>query len=265
MKWVFCVEYDGTLYYGWQKQKLVCSVQECIEKVFSKIANHKINIICSGRTDRGVHAIGQVAHFFTSTIRSHTTWLIGANSLLPSSITVIWIKSIPESFNARFSTLSRKYRYVVFNNINRSSFFYKYSFHIRNILNIKNMQKASNYIIGTHDFSSFRSVGCQSMSSYRTIFSICIFCYKNFVIFDIIANSFLYHMVRNIIGCLLLVGLSKKNIVWFKDIVKKKYKTKDYATAPAHGLYFFSAKYPSYFNLPSKKYISNFFDFLINI
>lgn len=262
MKWVCGIEYDGTQYFGWQKQKLVYTIQKCVETVLSKIANHKIDLICAGRTDRGVHAITQIAHFLTLSIRSKNEWLIGANSLLPSDITILWLKNISESFNARFSAFSRSYRYIIFNNNIKSSFLNRYTYHVRNFLNVKKMNTASKYLSGYHDFSAFRSSGCQSISPYRKIFCIHVFQLKQFIIMDIIASSFLYHMVRNIIGALILVGLSSYEISWIKKILEKKENIKKYSTAPPQGLYFLSASYPSYFLIPTCLCSSSFFNFL---
>ncbi|AEH39722.1 pseudouridylate synthase I [Buchnera aphidicola (Cinara tujafilina)] len=261
MKWVCGIEYDGTKYFGWQKQKLVCTIQESIENVLSKIANHNINLICAGRTDRGVHGITQIVHFLTFSVRSKKEWLLGANSLLPSDITILWLKKIPENFDARFSALSRSYRYIIFNSAIRSSFLKRYSYHLRKILDIKKMKHASQYLIGQHNFSAFRSSGCQSLSPYRTIFFIHILQFKKFIIIDIIANSFLYHMVRNIVGCLVLIGLSIHEPLWIKQVLDKKDHHKKYSTAPSHGLYFLSASYPSHFLVPNNIYKSSFLIF----
>ncbi|WP_075431824.1 tRNA pseudouridine(38-40) synthase TruA [Buchnera aphidicola] len=261
MKWVCGIEYDGTKYFGWQKQKLVCTIQACIEKVLSTIANHNISLICAGRTDRGVHGITQIVHFLTTSIRSNKEWLVGANSLLPKDITILWLQRVSESFNARFSALSRSYRYIIFNNSIRSSFLEKYSYHLRDILNIEKMKIASQYLLGRHDFSAFRSSGCQSLSPYRTIYLVHIFQLKKFVVIDVVANSFLYHMVRNIVGCLILIGLSVHNSKWIKKILDNKESIKKYSTAPSRGLYFLSASYPTHFLIPTKFYLSNFFSF----
>ncbi|VFP88137.1 tRNA pseudouridine synthase A [Buchnera aphidicola (Cinara piceae)] len=244
MKFVLSLEYDGSVYYGWQKQRSVLTVQECVEIAFSKIANHKVDVICAGRTDQGVHAIKQIAHFDTNTIRSNNIWLKGVNSLLPYNITVLWIREISSDFNARFSALSRSYRYIILNKSRRSSFMTKYYYYVRDILDIKKMQYSARFLLGRHDFTSFKSSGCQSLSPNRKIISLLVYHLNDFVIIDITANSFLYHMVRNIVGCLVSIGLSKQNINWTKIVLYNKNINKMYSTVPPQGLYFLSASYP---------------------
>ncbi|VFP79146.1 tRNA pseudouridine(38-40) synthase TruA [Buchnera aphidicola] len=249
MKFVFGVEYDGSMYYGWQKQRSVLTLQECVESAFSKIANHQVDIVCAGRTDRGVHAIKQIAHFSTNTIRSNTVWLKGVNSLLPYDIKILWIKEISSNFNARFSALSRSYRYIILNKNRQSSFMTKYYFYVKDILDIQKMQYSSSFLLGQHDFTSFKSSGCQSLSSNRKIISLLVYNINDFVIIDITANSFLYHMVRNIVGCLVSIGLSKHSADWTKIVLYNKDINKIYSTVPPHGLYFLSASYPNYYSI----------------
>ncbi|ABJ90605.1 tRNA pseudouridine(38-40) synthase TruA [Buchnera aphidicola] len=255
MKFVFGVEYDGSIYHGWQKQKSVLTIQECIEHALSKIANSKIEVICAGRTDKGVHAITQIVHFSSLIIRNEEVWFTGLNSLLPKNITVLWLKKVSSNFHARFSALSRSYRYIIFNRKNRSSFLKNYYFHVRNFLDIYKMKTSSQFLIGNHDFSSFKSSGCQSFSSRKNIFSLIIYRINDFIIIDITANSFLYHMVRNIVGCLILVGLSKKKPEWVQYILQKKDIKKTYSTVPAQGLYFLFASYPDCFSILNQSFL----------
>lgn len=247
MKFVLGLSYDGSKYYGWQKQNNLLTVQGCLEKVLSQIANHNINIFCAGRTDRGVHGIEQIVHFETYSLRSEKEWLIGSNSLLPKDITISWLKKVSFFFHARFSALSRSYRYIIFNNIIRSSFLENYCYYIYPILNTQLMHKAAQKLIGEHDFFSFQSSGCQSITSQRNIFLLNVYKRDKFIIIDIKANSFLYHMVRNIVGCLIMIGLSHKKSSWIYQLLQYKKNQKEYMTVPPNGLYFLSAEYPKKF------------------
>lgn len=249
MKFVFKIEYDGSKYLGWQKQKNLPTIQFYVEKALSKIANHTVHVFCAGRTDKGVHSFGQIVHFETNVVRDNKKWLIGINSLLPKDITVCWFQEVSLDFHARFSAISRSYRYIILNNLIRSSFLNKYSTHIYSNLNVVKMNSVCKLFIGEHDFESFRGVGCYSSSSIRKITQFNITKIDKFIIIDITANSFLYHMVRNIVGCLILIGLEKKNKMWIFDLLSKKNK-KFHVTAPPYGLYLTSVVYPSFYNIP---------------
>lgn len=255
MKFVLGIEYDGSIYFGWQKQRSVSTIQGCIEQALSKIADYKIDIICAGRTDRGVHAMMQIAHFSTHVVRSSSVWLKGVNSLLPKDITVLWLKEITSDFHARFSALSRSYRYIILNRNIRSSFLTKYYFCVKNLLDIKNMQISAKCLLGVHDFTAFKSSGCQSFSPCKNITELVIYRIHDFVIIDITANSFLYHMVRNIVGCLIKVGLSKCSIFWIKQILCNKNINKIYPTVASSGLYFLYATYPDRYFIPNNFYM----------
>lgn len=220
-KFALGVEYHGEYYHGWQYQKNRPSVQEEVEKCLSRIANHKVNVICAGRTDAGVHSIGQVVHFKTFAIRSKYAWTVGVNNYLSKNISIKWIKEVPDYFNARYSAVRRTYRYLIYNSICRSSILYQQSNHIYKKLNVLKMHDEAQSLLGEHDFSSFQALGCQSYSAKRKITRIDVYRINNFVVIDITANSFLYHMVRNIVGSLVQANfINKKNIM--KDLLKKK-------------------------------------------
>ncbi|CAL4320964.1 tRNA pseudouridine synthase A [Buchnera aphidicola (Protaphis terricola)] len=243
------VEYDGSNYHGWQSQENYPSIQKEIEQCLSKIANHKVYVFCAGRTDAGVHSIGQVIHFKTTSIRSNYNWTVGINTYLSKNISIKWIKEVPNFFHSRYSAVSRTYRYIIYNNIFRSSILYNYTNHVYKKLNISKINFEAQYLLGNHDFSSFRASGCQSNTPFRSIKKINIYRINNFVIFDITANSFLYRMVRNIIGSLIKINfLNKKDII--KEILKKKNRYYAGPTAPSKGLYLLSVEYPKCFNLP---------------
>ncbi|VFP84898.1 tRNA pseudouridine synthase A [Buchnera aphidicola (Cinara splendens)] len=267
MKFALGVEYDGSMYFGWQKQRSVLTIQGCIEQALSKIANYKIDVVCAGRTDKGVHAMMQIVHFSTPVIRSASVWLKGVNALLPHDITVLWLQEIQSDFHSRFSALSRSYRYIILNRNMRSSFLTKYYFCVKNFLDIKNMQISSRCLLGLHDFTAFKSSGCQSFSPYKNIIALVIYRVHDFVIIDITANSFLYHMVRNIVGSLIEVGLSKRNIHWIKRILTNKNINKIYSTVSSSGLYFLSATYSDHYLISNNLYMCKYeglFQHLLN-
>ncbi len=240
-----CVEYNGSSYSGWQKQlNTVLSVQEVVENALSRIADHKVNIFCSSRTDAGVHSLGQIFHFDTYSKRSINEWIIGTNSILPKDISFKWVKFVSNTFHARFNAVARRYIYIICNSKLRCCFLNKLVTYYPNHLNITDMLCGANFLLGEHDFSFFRSSKCQSKSSYRNMIHINIFRKGVFVFFDFKANSFLYHMVRNIVGCLILVGIKKYSFDWIKDLLLLKNRVDcKVNTVKPDGLYLFGVYY----------------------
>ncbi len=249
------IEFDGTQYHGWQKQKNAKTVQVEVEKAISKVANHKVEVFCAGRTDARVHAALQVIHFTSSANRTHVEWLCGINANLPLDIRILWVKEVPSHFHARFSALSRQYRYYIYNSRLRSALLHNNVVVYHKELDCDKMQKAVEHWVGEHDFASFQDSQCQSPSSTRLVKQITISqCknnkFNNLIVFDITARSFLHHMVRNMVGTLLKVGTLEKPISWAKDVLEAHDRTKAGVTAPAHGLYLVNINYPDEFNLP---------------
>ncbi|QCI25943.1 tRNA pseudouridine(38-40) synthase TruA [Buchnera aphidicola] len=255
IKFAAGLEYDGSSYHGWQNQKLgISSIQGAVEKAISMVANHTVHVVCSGRTDAKVHSLGQVIHFTTFSIRKNISWLLGINNYLPKNISITWIKKVSKIFHARYSAVSRCYRYIIYNSITRSAIFDHRVGYVAGILNTKVMFQASQCIIGEHDFSSFRSIKCQSSTPFRKIIYINVFQVNQFIFIDIEANAFLQYMVRNIIGCLIEIGKMKKHFTWIIDVLNKKNRLFCGPTAHPSGLYLFTVKYPNFFQLP----INNF-------
>jgi len=251
------IEYIGTDYSGWQRQENqipeVVSVQSELEKALSKIANHQVTTVCAGRTDAGVHASGQVVHCDVMVERSARAWIFGCNTNLPRGIRVLWAKEVPQEFDARRSALQRHYKYVVYNNSSRPALLNNYvAWHYLH-LDAQKMHLAAQAWLGTHDFASFRAAGCQSISSIRDLHFIEVTRRGELVIFDIIANAFLYHMVRNMVGSLFQIGSGKKPISWAQDLVMAKDRTKAGATAPPQGLYLSGVSYPEWLQIPEHK------------
>ncbi|QJC33566.1 tRNA pseudouridine(38-40) synthase TruA [Enterobacteriaceae endosymbiont of Donacia provostii] len=255
-KFALGIEYNGTNYHGWQKQNMNYkkTIQGYLEKVISKIANHNINIFCAGRTDIGVHSIGQVIHFETFSFRSEKSWFLGINSLLPNDIVVTWIISVKKQFHARFSALSRRYIYIIYNNTYKSAIFNNLVTLYRKKLDIIKMKNAIKYLLGEHDFTSFQCNKKKNSSSYRKIIYCDIKKYGNYILIDIKANAFLYHMVRNIVGNLLEIGTGKKKEDWLLELIKIKDRTKASITVKPDGLFLVEVKYPKYFGIPKSNY-----------
>lgn len=245
------IEYDGSEYYGFQKQKSTeQTIQGNLENSISKVANHSIKTFCSGRTDAGVHAFMQVVHFDTESRRSTREWVRGINSYLPHDIKVLWSKELDETFHARYSATHRSYLYRILNNQTPSALWSKRSLFVPQKLDIRAMRAASKYLIGEHDFSSFRGSGCQSNSPVRTIEDIKITKKNNFITFELRANAFLLHMVRIIIGTLLMVGKREIKPVEMKNILNEKDRRISGKTVSSSGLYFLGPKYPAKYQLP---------------
>ena len=248
------IEYDGSEYYGFQKQKSTeQTIQGNLENSISKVANHSIKTFCSGRTDAGVHAFMQIVHFDTESRRSTREWVRGINSYLPHDIKVLWSKELDETFHARYSATHRSYLYRILNNQTPSALWSKRSLFVPQKLDIRAMRAASKYLIGEHDFSSFRGSGCQSNSPVRTIEDIKITKKNNFITFELRANAFLLHMVRIIIGTLLMVGKREIKPVEMKNILNEKDRRIAGKTVSSSGLYFLGPKYPAKYHLPDFK------------
>ena len=248
------IEYDGSEYYGFQKQKSTeQTIQGNLENSISKVANHSIKTFCSGRTDAGVHAFMQVVHFDTESRRSTREWVRGINSYLPHDIKVLWSKELDETFHARYSATHRSYLYRILNNQTPSALWSKRSLFVPQKLDIRAMRAASKYLIGEHDFSSFRGSGCQSNSPVRTIEEIKITNKNNFITFELRANAFLLHMVRIIIGTLLMVGKREIKPLEMKNILNEKDRRIAGKTVSSSGLYFLGPKYPVKYLLPDFK------------
>ena len=245
------VEYDGSEYFGFQKQKTTNqTIQGLLETSASKVADHKVKTFCSGRTDAGVHAFMQVIHFDTHAIRSSREWLRGINSYLPSDIRVIWSKEMDESFHARFSATRRSYLYNIFNNQTPSALWSDRSLFVTQQLDIRSMRAASKYLIGEHDFTSFRGSGCQSKTSLRNIDNIEISKKDRFIRVELSANAFLLHMVRIIIGTLLMVGKKEIKPKEVENILKQQDRRLAGKTVSSSGLFFLGPEYPQKYKIP---------------
>ncbi|MFK7794381.1 MAG: tRNA pseudouridine(38-40) synthase TruA [Gammaproteobacteria bacterium] len=247
MKFAGIVEYDGSDFCGWQRQSHVPSVQEAVERAISLVANHEVGIACAGRTDTGVHALGQVMHFETNAQRELRSWLLGINSNLPRSVVLRSIKLMPEDFHARFSALARSYRYIISNEPVRPALLANRAAWEYSLLDAQLMQAGAEHLIGKHDYTSFRALGCQAKSPVREISRLSIQREGTLVIMDVTANGFLHHMVRNLAGVLMSIGKKEHPVEWAQDVLMKKDRSCGGVTAQAQGLYFMSVQYdPKY-------------------
>lgn len=250
MRYAIGIEYDGSGFCGWQRQDHSPSVQSCVEKALEKVANHPVTVICAGRTDTGVHARCQVAHFDSAASRSPRQWVLGINSNLPESVRLLWIREVDESFHARFSALSRSYQYRIMNRWVRPAIGVSHYAWCRQELDEKKMHEASQCLLGTHDFAAFRSAGCSSQHAIREVTGIEVRRRDDVVIMDITANAFLYHMVRNIAGSLIDVGRGEQPVGWVKQVLEKGDRKLAGVTADAQGLYFMNVRYDPKYKLP---------------
>lgn len=238
------IEFLGTHYHGWQRQKEVLGVQEVLETAISKVANESVEVIAAGRTDSAVHASNMIAHFVTHAFRPTYNWLRGVNSLLPDDIALRWVQPMPADFHARFRAVARRYRYITLNQLQRPALLNHQVTHIHDPLDLTAMQLAAAAITGTHDFSSYRAAACQSNQPVRTVSHAKLFTHGEFIVFDIQADGFLHHMVRNLMGTLYAIGRHELQPADFLDILLKKDRTIAPPTASGDGLYFINAYYP---------------------
>ncbi len=253
------IEYEGQHFVGFQRQPHMRTVQGELEKALSIIADENISLQCAGRTDTGVNATGQVVHFDVTKERADRGWILGTNNFLPQDVAVLWARHVDEGFHARFSATARRYRYILKNAISRGGIMpYGVSIYPGEF-DVELMQKAADFILGERDFSSFRAAEDASRTSMRCVHFLKISRYGEYLIFDIAANAFLMHMVRNIVGSLLLVGRHERDLSWFQKMFLAKDRTKAGPTAKPQGLYLVDVTYPSVFNLPKREFIGPLF------
>lgn len=254
--------YDGAPWRGWQTQPTGKTVQDELQKALRSFTTSPTDTICAGRTDAGVHAVGQVVHLDTRVERNLESWVRGLNTLLPSSIAVQWARQVSEDFHARFSATARTYIYVLRNSRLRSPLTYKRAGWVYQPLSLLEMQDAAARLLGEHDFSSFRSSQCQAASPVRTLQTAEIQKHGEFFIFTFKANAFLHHMVRNLVGALLYVGLGRQSPEWVDTLLKQRDRRMAAPTFEASGLYFARVDYPDHFGLPIAAAQTQFVDHL---
>lgn len=249
-KFALGIEYDGSQFFGWQRQPHAISVQQTLEDVLSKIADEPVKVNCAGRTDTKVHATGQVVSFEISGERPLRAWTMGANTELPDAVSVRWAHQVSDDFHARFSAIARRYRYIIANTNARPGILNSGLTWCRQPLDTEAMNKACEFFLGEQNFSSFQAASCQSRTSNRSIHHLRVESRGSYIIIDIKANAFLHHMVRNIAGTLIEVGRGIKPYQWVKELLDAQDRTLAAATASPNGLYLVSVDYPEEFGLP---------------
>jgi len=258
MRLALGVEYDGSGFSGWQRlsaaglQELDGSLQTALEIALSKVADTRIDTICAGRTDAGVHGQCQVVHFDTDAVRDARGWVLGTTANLPPTMAVRWCVPVANEFNARFSARARRYRYRILNRSIRPGLQRQYLGWERMPLDADAMHEAAQVLRGERDFSAFRSVQCQATHARRNLHEVSVRRDDDEVVVEVQANAFLHHMVRNIVGSLLLVGRGERPREWIAELLAGRDRTVAGPTAPAAGLLFLGPRYPSDCGLPAE-------------
>ena len=251
MKLAIGIEYCGTGFYGWQRQGALRTVQSVLERAITSVAAQSVQLQCAGRTDRGVHATGQVAHFESSAQRPQRAWVLGVNTGTDPDVSVCWVRAVSDDFHARYSAESRHYRYLILNRPARPGLLQGRVAWEPLPLDIELMQEAAVHLIGEHDFSSFRAQGCSAPNPNRNIHRLSLWRQGDLIYLEVIANAFLQRMVRNITGALRLVGLGKRPPDWLADVLDARQRPCDMPCASPAGLYLIDVRYPARFGLPN--------------
>jgi tRNA pseudouridine38-40 synthase len=244
------IEYDGSGFCGWQTQPQGCAVQDKLEAALAEIAGERTATVCAGRTDAGVHALAQVAHFDTVAARPLTAWVRGTNALLPRHVAVLWAQVVTPEFHARYSARERGYRYILLNRAVRPAADEGRVGWFHGPLDVARMRVAAQSLIGEHDFSAFRSSECQARSPVRDLRRLDITRRGDCVTFDFSANAFLHHMVRNLVGSLIYVGSGKRPMQWMAEVLESRDRSRAAPTCDAAGLYLARVVYDEVWQLP---------------
>ena len=252
MRLALGISYNGQAYQGWQSQLSGQTIQDQLELALSKFSVHKVSTLCAGRTDAGVHGLMQVVHFDTRLDRTTSSWVRGTNSFLPRDIAVQWAHPVPDEFHCRSNALSRRYAYVLLESPVRPSIDHGRVGWVFTPLDLGAMQQAARHLMGEHDFTSFRASACQALSPVKTLQSIDITRRGAYWRFDFEANAFLHHMIRNILGCLLLVGQGKQPPQWLQEVLLKRDRDAAAPTFSPDGLYFLGPRYAAHWGLPER-------------
>jgi len=253
MRIAMAVEYNGRQYAGWQRQKHSASIQEAVETALAKVADHDLTVHCAGRTDAGVHALQQVIHFDSGVERPNKAWVYGGNSHLPPDIRFLWAVPVDNAFDARRSAVARQYRYLLLNRKVQPGIQHQHLTWYLRPLDEKIMAEAATVLIGEHDFSAFRGSGCQSKSPMRRVDRMTVTRYGDIVAIEVVANAFLLHMVRNIVGVLTAVGCGDHLPVWVRQVLESKDRRVAGVTAPAAGLSLLRVYYPQDYSFPDSQ------------
>ena len=265
MRLALGLQYDGSAFSGWQTQSNGQTVQDHLELALSRFIgenNEPVKTITAGRTDTGVHALGQVVHFDTEVVRPDLSWVKGVNAFLPPSVTVQWVKPVPDHFDARYMAFERSYCYALLTGSTPSPLVHGKAGFLNlpkgKTLDTLAMHEAAQVLVGEHDFSSFRSSECQSKTPIKTLYQVSVIENGPWVYFVFRGNAFLHHMVRNLVGSLLLIGAGKEPVTWMSSLLAAKNRQLAGATFMADGLYLLRVGYPEQFDIPEPNLANSF-------
>jgi len=246
------LEYCGARFRGWQRQRGERTVQACLEDALSSVAGRSIRVQCAGRTDTGVHASYQVAHFDGEGCagRPLRAWTLGSNTLLPADIAVLWARPAPAEFHARYAARRRCYRYLILNRPARPGLRAAMAAWEPRELAVTAMGEAAAHLVGEYDFTSYRGGGCQAKNPRRRIYRLQVWKRGDLVILEVEANAFLQRMVRNIAGVLIMVGLGRRRPAWAREVLYARDRSRGGFTASPAGLYLADVRYPAEYRLP---------------
>ena len=250
MRYAMALEYDGSPFMGWQKHDTGDTIQAAVEKAVSFVADAPVEVVCSGRTDARVSARCQLVHFDSDAPRDARAWVLGTNTRLPDSIRALWMQPVPDDFHARYSARARRYRYSLLIRAVKPAINRQFLSWSREDLDATRMHEAAQKILGEQDFSAFRTVQCQAKHPNRNLHRLDVSREGDTIYFDVQANAFLHHMVRNLVGSLLLIGKGEQPVDWMKTLLVGRDRTVAGPTAPAEGLMFLGAMYPPEWGLP---------------
>lgn len=250
MRLALGIEYDGSGFMGWQRHHGGATVQGSVEDALSFVANHPVEVVCSGRTDAGVHAACQVVHFDSDAVRTPRAWMMGGNTRLPGAVRILWCQPVNDGFHARYAARARRYRYRILIRPVPPAMMRHYLSWERLPLDAAAMHRAAQALVGEHDFSAFRTAQCQAKHPRRDLHDIAVRAEGSEVVVEVQANAFLHHMVRNIVGSLVPVGRGERPEGWLGELLAGRDRTVAGPTAPAEGLVFLGPKYPAHWGLP---------------
>jgi tRNA pseudouridine38-40 synthase len=249
------IEYDGSGFAGWQSQPQGNTVQDAVERALAKIAGVPVRVTCAGRTDAGVHALAQVAHFDVDVRRPATAWVRGVNTYLPPAVAVRWSRQVAADFHARFAARSRSYRYVLLNRPVRPALMNGRVGWFHHPLDVDRMRAAAACLLGEHDFTSFRAMECQAKSPVKVMQHVAIERDGDEIVFEFRASAFLHHMVRNLVGSLVFVGKGVRPAEWLADLLAARNRSLAAPTFDPAGLYFAGVEYDPMWELPEPERI----------
>ena len=247
------VQYDGRGFQGWQSQVHGQTVQDVLQKALSQFATVPMHVQCAGRTDTGVHALEQIAHFDIGFERDIHAWVRGTNTFLPETVAVRWAREVTPEFHARFDAYRRTYHYVIYNHPTRSPIWAGRAGWYHKPLDADKMHTAAQALVGEHDFSAFRASECQASSPIKTLYQIKVERFGDCIVLSISANAFLHHMVRNIVGSLIYIGSGKQPQEWLNFLLQQKNRALSAPTFSSAGLYLSAIHYPEHYDLPAPR------------